>query len=86
MSKFPDLELCFDLNPYHFAVECKWREYFYKGCIMLDKFQLENYRHYQEVTGNPTFIIIGIGDKPIAPTQIYIVPSFRNHERKTSRI
>src|ERR1700735_4916610 len=53
MSKFPDLEFYFEskTESFHFAVECKWREHFYKDCIELNKFHLENYRHYQEVTG-----------------------------------
>lgn len=76
MSKFPDLEFYFEskTESFHFAVECKWREHFYKECVELNKFHLENYRVYEELTGNVTFIVIGIGNTPSAPKQVYIVP------------
>jgi len=75
MSKFPDLEFYFESKSesFHFAVECKWRDHFTNNYITLDKFQLENYRHYQQVTDTPTFIILGVGNNPRNPTNVYIL-------------
>lgn len=49
MSKFPDLEFYFESGSErnYFAVECKWRENFLEEKLYLDKYQIENYRHYQ---------------------------------------
>ena len=76
MSKFPDLEFYFESKTENlqFAVECKWREHFYQEGIELDKFQLENYRHYEQVMQTPTFIVIGIGDTPSHPRNVYLLP------------
>lgn len=76
MSKFPDLEFYFESKTENlfFAIECKWRESFAKEKILLDQFQLENYRDYQRVTKNPTFLVLGIGNLPSNPNQVYIIP------------
>jgi hypothetical protein len=76
MSKFPDLEFCLESQSdcSQFAIECKWKEHFYKEGITLDKYQLENYKTYEEITGNPTFIIIGVGNTPSSPRIVYIIP------------
>jgi len=83
MSKFPDLEFYFEsqTESCQFAIECKWKEHFYRDGITLDRFQLENYRHYQEVTGYPTFILLGIGNIPTSPAHLYILPlwDIRSH-------
>jgi hypothetical protein len=76
MSKFPDLEFYFESKTHkaYFALECKWREYFNNHKVLLDDFQIENYKHYQSVTGTPTFIVLGIGNAPSNPNQIYLLP------------
>jgi hypothetical protein len=76
MSKFPDLEFYFESNSEskYFAIECKWRETFTKERIYLDGFQVENYRHYQSVTGNLTFVVLGVGNIPSNPNQVYTIP------------
>ena len=75
MSKFPDLEFYFESQSEccHFAIECKWREHFYKERIWLDQFQLDNYNHYQQVTGYQTFVLLGVGNLPSSPTHVYIL-------------
>lgn len=76
MSRFPDLEFYFKLKPesFHFAVECKWKEYFYKDCFEIDPQKLNNYREYETVTQIPVFLVLGIGNKPGHPSEIYSVP------------
>jgi hypothetical protein len=76
MNRFPDLELYFesDTEPTLFAVECKWRELADVDGVALDPYQLENYRYYQEVTGHPTFIVLGIGNTPGNPNEVYSIP------------
>ena len=76
MSKFPDLEFYYESKTdfFQFAVECKWREHFYRDCVEIDKYQIENYQHYEKVTGYRTFLVIGIGNVPISPMHLYIIP------------
>lgn len=76
MSKFPDLEFYFEYESEksYLAVECKWRESFQDETITLKKSQLENYRHYQKATGHKTYLILGIGNSPANPNQVYIIP------------
>jgi hypothetical protein len=75
MSKFPDLEFYFEsqTESCHFAIECKWREHFHEEQIWLDTFHLENYNHYQEVTGYRTFVLLGLGNVPSSPVHVYIL-------------
>lgn len=75
MSKFPDLEFYFESQTEcrQFAIECKWREHFYEDSILLNQFQLENYNHYQQVTGYQTFVLLGVGNIPSSPTHVYIL-------------
>ena len=76
MNKLPDLEFYFESNTQilQFAVECKWREYIVGYSIELKESQLEVYRHYERLTGYPVFVIIGIGNIPHSPNQVYIIP------------
>ena len=76
MSKYPDLEFQFESlsEKLTIAIECKWRDVFQEGKINLDKYQLENYNHYQKVTSNLTFLALGIGHKPSCPAQVYMIP------------
>lgn len=76
MSKFPDLEFYYKSNTEekYFAVECKWREHFANGFLKLDKFHIENYKHYESVMAIQTFVIVGIGNTPGNPNQVYIIP------------
>ncbi len=77
MNIFPDLEFYYkrasDCD--HFAVECKWKkEHFNKEWLRLKYDQLENYLHYEKITGYPTFLIIGIGKAPSQPQNVYVIP------------
>ena len=76
MNKLPDLEFYFESNNeiLQFAVECKWREYMLDDCIEFKNQQLEVYRRYQDLTGSPVFVIIGIGNTPSSPNAVYIIP------------
>src|SRR5262245_29953430 len=57
----PDLELIFvGRNQYAFAVECKWRRFFYNGIITwATKDQITKYREFEKRRSIPVFIAIG---------------------------
>ena len=76
MSLFPDLEFYFQstCESAQIAVECKWREHFFKNGFEIEGHKLENYFRYQEIMGIPTFLIIGIGNSPTNPDAVYTIP------------
>ena len=76
MNKLPDLEFYFESNNDHlqFAVECKWREHIHNYSFEFNESHIKIYRNYQNLTGYPTFIIIGIGNTPSSPNEVYIIP------------
>ena len=88
MNRFPDLEFYFNLNSesLQFAIECKWREYFYKDCIELNDYQLGNYSAFENTTNIPVFIALGVGNKPSCPSEIYIIPLREIQDRKLHSI
>lgn len=57
-----------------FAVECKYRSYFYKGGIDWDKQKGENYRMYGKKHGIPVLVIIGVGKSPKNPERLFFCP------------
>ncbi|MCK5720518.1 MAG: hypothetical protein KAH84_11325 [Thiomargarita sp.] len=76
-NKNPDLEFEFRLKnvQYMFAVECKWRQNYYKGGInWAKKIQVERYNNYATDRKVPVFIIIGVGGNPDNPNEIFVVP------------
>jgi hypothetical protein len=76
-SKQPDLRIKFSLYEIEkeFAVECKYRSYYYKGGIDWAKEnQRSNYQSYSEANGIVTFVVIGVGGKPESPDELFIVP------------
>lgn len=58
-----------------FAVECVWR-----GCYVNDSiewakdYQIKSYYDFQFREDMDVFVMIGIGDLPSAPAELYIVP------------
>jgi len=63
---------------YPFAVECKWRNSFPHGIMDLgSEYQIENYKRYASDEAIPVFIVVGVGGKPSAPQDLYIVPVYR---------
>ena len=76
MNKLPDLEFYFQLgnDTLQFAVECKWGRYFHNYLFDLKDSHLNTYRKYQEVTGHPVFMVIGIGNIATSPREVYIIP------------
>ena len=76
-SKFPDLEFYFtsQSGSLHFAVECKWRQYYNYGMIDIAREdQLSNYREFQQITQIPVFIVLGVGGEANRPYEVYIIP------------
>jgi len=60
---------------YPFAVECKWRTDFIQGRLDMAKtYQVKNYLRYAMDEDIPVFIVLGVGGKPSAPKDLYIVP------------
>ena len=57
-----------------FAVECKYRSYFFKGGIEWDRRKGDNYRIYGKSRGIPVFVAIGIGGNPKDPLELFFVP------------
>ena len=73
----PDLKFCFKLgkNEKEFAVECKYRSSFFKSGIMwAEKYQIDNYRKYEEKLLIPVFVAIGVGGKPDKPSDLFVIP------------
>jgi len=72
----PDLELIFvGKNQHPFAVECKWKSYFYKGKIeWARQDQIDKYLDFERKNAMPVFIAIGIGGSPNNPEKLYVTP------------
>lgn len=73
----PDLEL--EYNSFDskrtFSVECKFRQYIYKGGITIAKHnQLTHYRDYEIKKNLKVFIALGVGGTPSTPKEIFVVP------------
>jgi|SRR6185436_18082924 len=81
----PDLELIFGrYSKHHFAVECKWRKEFNKhGKITwAERYQICNYRNFENQFRIPVFIAIGIGGEASRPEKLFVTP-LRNIEMYT---
>lgn len=57
-----------------FAVECKYRSYFFRGGIEWNKRKGESYRVYGRSHNIPVFVAIGIGGSPKNPAELFFVP------------
>lgn len=77
----PDLILELDLEfggKHRLAVECKYRSSDKNGFLNIctDK-QLSRYKAYEQRTGAPTFIALGLGEKPSRPERLFVIPIHR---------
>lgn len=72
----PDLELIFvGKNQHPFAVECKWKSYFYKGKTRWARpDQIQRYLKFERKEAMPVFIAIGIGGTPSNPEKLFVTP------------
>ncbi|MCD1294706.1 hypothetical protein CUJ83_06795 [Methanocella sp. CWC-04] len=60
------------------GIECKFRSTLYNGSISWAKeYQLAKYDRYKERTGNPVFVIIGLGGTPEKPEVMYCLPLWK---------
>jgi len=78
-NHFPDLEVIFNFKGKGineaFAIECKWRGYYYKNEIKwAENYQINNYKEYAEKLNIPVFVVIGVGGEPKMPEELFIVP------------
>jgi len=78
-NHFPDLEVIFNFKKKGineaFAIECKWRGYYYKNEIKwAENYQINNYKEYAEKLNIPVFVVIGVGGEPKMPEELFIVP------------
>ncbi len=73
----PDLQLELRLkgNSYALAVECKWRKQTEGDFIRFAKDeQWKRYQEFQDTSGTPTFIALGVGGLPYSPDALYVIP------------
>ena len=78
----PDVEFMYkdSYKQVDFAVECKWRSiYFNEGVEVAKASQLQNYRNYQNRSGYPVFIVLGVAGSPSNPADIYVIPLHEIH-------
>ncbi len=76
-SHFPDLEFYYksETQEMHFAVECKWRQNFYRGSLdWLKERQLSIYKEFSSELEIPVFLVIGVGGQSNSPNVMYIIP------------
>lgn len=78
-SHFPDLEVSFEYKKENinenFAIECKWRKYYYQNAIKWAyDYQIKNYKEYTAKLNIPVFVIIGVGGEPSKPEEVFIIP------------
>lgn len=72
-SKEPDFRFKSQQSGTEFFVEAKYRSHFFHGKLEWCKtYQL---RRYQAINKNtPIFIVIGVGNSPLAPEQVFLIP------------
>jgi len=76
-KNMPDLqlELKLESEKYPFAVECKWRNDFWKGIIEWARdAQISSYQEFQVSKDIPVFIALGVGGTPSDPRDLFIIP------------
>ena len=75
-NKLPDVIFDIELNKvYSVAIECKFKISYYKDCLLVvRKEQLDGYREFQEKSGIPVFLAIGVGGSGAHPEDLFIVP------------
>jgi hypothetical protein len=71
----PDLLIEFNLGDSKsiFAVECKWRQSYYKGGFEFSQKDFDKYKQYQRETNIPVFVVIGIGGTGKNPDKLYVL-------------
>ncbi len=57
-----------------FAVECKFWRYFKNGKEWIRKDRLQRYKQFEEKEKVRTFIIIGLGEDPSDPDEMFAIP------------
>ncbi|HJJ48171.1 MAG TPA: hypothetical protein O0X39_04150 [Methanocorpusculum sp.] len=84
-DKNPDFRIRYEPTKEEFAVECKFRTWFYEeinpyGEIVKQSIQwakpeqMERYKKYEKEQKIPVFIVIGVGGKPNNPQFIFCIP------------
>jgi hypothetical protein len=60
---------------HQFALECKYRQNYYKGGIEFSNIdQLNRYRKFAEERNLPVFMAVGIGGEAKSPKELFIIP------------
>lgn len=57
-----------------FAVECKFRSYIYKGGVDVGRRNYENYLAYGRKHNMPVYMVLGVGNSPTHPREMFVVP------------
>lgn len=83
-NTYPDLRYKFVHKDYKakFAVECKFKTNLFNGCFELDEDQLNRYRAYQKRKSIAVYLVLGLGNAPNAPGELFIVPLEEFRENK----
>ena len=72
-SKEPDFRFKAQTSGTEFFVEAKYRSHFFRGKLEWCKtYQLRRYQAINKDTA--IFIVIGVGNNPLAPEQIFLIP------------
>ena len=72
-SKEPDFKFKARIKDKTFFVEAKYRSKYFNGAIEWCKnYQLTRYKAINKKT--PVFIIIGVGNSPSSPEQVFLIP------------
>ncbi|MDR0606654.1 MAG: hypothetical protein LBG80_20475 [Bacteroidales bacterium] len=81
----PDLLIEFKLGESKsvFAVECKWRQYYYKKGFEFSQKDFDKYKQYERKTNTPLYIVIGVGGTGENPDKLYL---FNFHKIKYNYI
>lgn len=58
-----------------FAVECKWRQNYFKGGIeFASDEQVKRYKTFMQEKKIPVFIVVGLGGNAEAPEKVFVIP------------
>ncbi|WP_157593029.1 hypothetical protein [Rufibacter tibetensis] len=73
----PDMTLELNLKDEkkQFAVECKWKQNFYRnGVEVASNAQLARYKKFETEKGIPVFMTVGIDGEAASPKSLYVIP------------
>ncbi|VVB95100.1 Uncharacterised protein [uncultured archaeon] len=71
----PDITIEYIPTQESFCIECKFKSQLYNNTLSWAKSDLiQNYKTFEYENDIPTFIVIGLGNKPCKPGRIFCIP------------